>query len=108
MTILEGKQRIARKEHECNFCGGTIEIGEKYDWQKYIYEGQLYEWKSHLSCCDIASELGMYDYADEGVTGDDFRETINEEYNAICDPDQKVLPSFADRLVTVKQKYGIL
>lgn len=108
MDVIATKQRIAVKDHKCNFCGLTIPKGEKYDWQKNVYEGALYEWKAHLSCCDIASELSMYDYADEGVTEEDFKETINDEYNRICDPNEKVLPPFETRLLTVKQKYGIV
>lgn len=108
MDVLEQKTRTARKEHKCNFCGETIHVGEKYDWQKNVSEGSIYEWKAHLSCCSIASKLSMYDYADEGVTDDDFKEMINEEYNRWRDPNEKILPPFATRLETVKQKYGIV
>lgn len=107
METLATKIRVAAKDHKCNFCGLTICKGEKYDWQKNVYEGVLYEWKAHLSCCDIASELDMYDYTDEGVTEEYFKDMINEEYNQICAPNEKVLPPFETRLLTVKQKYGI-
>lgn len=107
MQVLDQKNRIAHKEHKCNFCGGIIPIGEKYDWQKNIYAGKLYEWKSHLSCCAIVYKLDMFYDADEGVSEDYFKESINEAYNQICDPNEKVLPPFEVRLLSVKQKYGV-
>lgn len=108
MNLLESKIRIATKEHKCNFCSGVIFKGDKYDWQKFVHDRVLYEWKAHLSCCDIASKLEMYDYADEGVTEEDFKEIIDQEYNQICYPNEIKIPPFETRLQTVKQKYGIV
>ena len=108
MEILDQKIRVAKKNHKCCFCGMEIAIGEKYEWQKNIFEGQLYEWKNHISCGEIASKLGMYKNDDgDGITKEDFVEYINEEYNLLTDPEGKILPPFKDRLLKVKQIYGI-
>lgn len=31
MKVLRDKTPVARKEHRCNFCGGVISVGEKYN-----------------------------------------------------------------------------
>lgn len=104
MRTLDTKIRTAQKEHTCNFCGFKIAKCEKYDWQKLVHDGLLYEWKAHLSCCDLASELDMYDYADDGVTQDYFIEHIDEAYSKISKDWDK---NFRHRLDTVKQYYKI-
>ncbi len=78
MEIIESGKHIARKEHICNFCGGVINIGEEYEYQKNKFDNEFYTWKTHLKCSDIANELNMYDDCDEGLTADDFSEYISE------------------------------
>jgi len=97
MEILRTINRTARKEHKCNFCGGVIPIAEKYSHQTNVYDGDIYEWKSHLKCNEIASRLSMYDECDEGLTGEDFREHITEAYYKLK-PDDEFIPEFNIRL----------
>jgi len=79
MQIIEEGKHIARKEHTCNFCGGVINIGEEYDYQKNKQDGEFNTWKSHLKCIELSHALKMYDdIYDEGLTSDDFYEYINE------------------------------
>lgn len=106
MDVLDAHIRIARKEHKCNYCCGIIKIGEKYDWSKFSNYGEIYEWKAHLSCCDIASELDMADSSDDGITKERFMRIIDDEYNLIRNTNEE-LPSFDIRLKEVKCKYGI-
>lgn len=69
-------------------------------------DGKIYDWKTHPECSDIASKLKMYDYADDGVTTDNFIDTIKDEYSRIMSETQNklyeskffVIPSFSDRL----------
>lgn len=75
---LDGKERVARKQHYCSYCNGIIEKGESYEWAKLIYEGQLYEWKNHKKCGFIAHELWDYIEPDEGMTEEDFNEGCAE------------------------------
>lgn len=81
VDVLDDKYRIARKEHKCSFCNGTIHKGEKYRWQKFVEDG-IYEWKSHLKCNFVANQLYNYsncDY-DNGMTSEIFKEIIKEFY----------------------------
>ena len=76
--ILQERNRKARKVHMCNFCGEPIEKGEEYQWTKLCSSGELYEWKNHVQCGFISTEL--WDYADpwDGMTDDDFASTCKE------------------------------
>jgi hypothetical protein len=94
MEIIEDGKHIARKEHECNFCHGVINIGEEYEYQKNKHDGEFYTWKTHIKCSELATALKMYENCcyDEGLTDDDFYEYISE---AISD-------------LTLKEKVDIL
>lgn len=80
MEVLDRKIRVAKKEHTCDLCGFKIISGEKYDWQKNVYDGMLYEFKMHLSCLQLASKLNMFEDCDDGLTSDDFAEFVAQEY----------------------------
>ena len=85
VDLIERKERKARKSHECCYCGGTIEKGEKYDWSKLIYDGQFYEWSCHLSCSRVASAIWDYVDPDEGMSSDNFHEGCYEVCRAfVC------------------------
>lgn len=70
----------AIKEHKCDFCAEKIRIGETYRKSTHKLDGDIYDWKTHKHCAEIASKLRMYDDADEGVSGDDFQEHISQEF----------------------------
>lgn len=70
----------ARKQHVCNLCGEAIIVGEQYERVTCKYDGDIYTWKTHLDCTEIAHKLNMFDYADDGLTEDDFCEYIKEEW----------------------------
>lgn len=115
MTTLDIKRRIAKKQHKCNFCNGTIEVGEKYKWIKNVFDGEIYEWKSHTSCDKLVSVLGMYDRCDDEVTEEDFRESIQDEYQLIMPTQYKEefeaegfsYPPFSEQLAFVKKQHNI-
>ena len=81
ITTIKSKEKKARKEHECMYCGGKINKNEIYDWQKLCQDGEFYEWKSHLKCSDIADGLEFHEKVDEGLTSDHFCEFINDFMN---------------------------
>ena len=79
IEILKSYERTARKRHVCDYCDAYIEPGEKYDYATLVdCDGHLYEWKSHKECSFIASEIWDFADPDEGMTGDDFRDTCRE------------------------------
>lgn len=69
---------FARKEHRCNFCGGVISVGEKYNRQTNVYDGRVYDWVSHCECSELACELDMFDDCDEGLDDDGFIDSLNQ------------------------------
>lgn len=82
MTVLSSNEETkARKDHNCDFCGGKINIGSKYLKSTIVYD-DIYDWKTHVECEWIAQELDMYKQCeyDEGLTSNDFNEIIREEF----------------------------
>lgn len=74
--ILKTILPTARKQHTCMYCGCTIQKGEKYRRDTCTFEGQLYDWVAHKECQDVAQELDMFDFCDEGLTGENFRDQL--------------------------------
>lgn len=103
MEILDRKIRVAKKEHRCDLCGFNICAGEKYDWQKNVQDGMLYEFKMHLSCLQLASKLNMFEECDNGLTRDDFVEFVEQEY-----PSSVTGLKFRYVLNFVKSKFNII
>lgn len=79
MDILKEQTPIARKEHVCFWCGGKIAKGEKYRRSTILFDGRIYDWKSHLDCDELTGLLDMYDYDDgDGIDEVTFEECVNE------------------------------
>lgn len=114
METLSTVKRKARKQHKCDFCGLPIQIGETYELQINSSEGTLYSWKSHLSCNEIAVKLDMYDYCDDGLDCEGFKENIRTGYQDIMlskfiekfDSKEFRYPPFSEQLDFVKKHYG--
>ena len=84
---LEHRDRIARKRHTCDWCGNAIKKGEEYHWEKFIYDGDFYEWRSHLSCSRIVSEIWDYVEPDEGMDSDEFTDACGDICKEFICPD---------------------
>lgn len=80
-TLMQPTETKARKVHRCDFCAERIAIGDKYIKSTHKYEGDVYDWKTHDYCSELASTMKLYDDADEGVGQDDFMEAVSEKYN---------------------------
>jgi len=113
-TIQSPTETKAIKDHKCDFCLGKIEKGSKYIKSVHKYD-DIYSWKTHKQCSEIASKLKMYDHCDEGVTTDYFIETIKDEYSNLMSNNQNekyeskdfVLPNFEGQLQFVISHYGV-
>jgi len=79
-TLLPPTETKANKEHKCSFCNERISKGETYLKSTHKFDGELYDWRSHINCGWIASKLKLYDDCEEGLTQDDFIESIREEF----------------------------
>lgn len=111
MENISKSKPIARKEHICNYCGQIIHKGEVYCRQLNKMDGDLYTWKNHLKCQDIAEELNMFDGpCDEGLTGESFQEYIRDEYMSLVNEkletdDKFTYPPFAEQLDFIIRHY---
>lgn len=102
MEEIRSTKPITRKEHECNYCKGTIEIGEKYlnTVLKYDY---IYSWKSHINCQRLVGILNTYNISD-GVDSEDFSAMIVEEFQMINKHKERYF-TFEEKLKIVSDKY---
>jgi hypothetical protein len=82
-TLSYPKETKARKKHSCDFCGDKIIVGEKYIKSTHVFDGQIYDWKTHKYCYELANKLKMYDDCDEGVTQDIFFQSVNDKHDDI-------------------------
>lgn len=97
------------------FCCQQIERGTTYLKSTHKCDGDVYTFKTHNHCADIASKLKMYDNCDEGLTTEGFLENIKNEYQEIMSSTQQelyeskdfVYPKFAEQLQFVMNHHGI-
>jgi len=84
---IKREWRTARKTHQCNYCLEPILPGERYELYVGKYDGELFEWKSHEICTDIAHEI--WDYVDpwDGMGEEEFREGCRDVCGKFICPD---------------------
>lgn len=80
-TLKNPTETKAIKEHNCSFCGEIITKGTLYEKSTHKNDGNVYDWKSHKHCSDLASRLKMYDDAEEGVSQDCFMEIVDNHHD---------------------------
>lgn len=82
-TLSQKTIQAARKEHVCNYCSQKIHPGESYEKQTINYDGDIYTWKNHPQCQQLAEHFRMFDdSSDEALTGEEFREYVWEIYKS--------------------------
>lgn len=115
-TIIYPTKTKAIKQHQCMFCLQPINKGVAYLKSTHKLDSQIYTWKTHEHCSEIAHKLNMWDDVDEGVDSDTFIEFINSEYNNIMSKTQSeiweskdfVMPKFNARLSFVMEHHHVL
>lgn len=75
---IHHETRKSRKERRCNFCDCMIRKGETYMHSVDKFDGELYEWNTHLHCDSLCSAIWDYVDPDEGMTDYDFQEAVDE------------------------------
>lgn len=81
-TILKESIPIARKTHICDYCRKPINKGEKYNRYTIVNDGNLYEWKAHKYCTELASYI---EDDGDGITSDDFDSFLDYELGYHCE-----------------------
>lgn len=79
-TIAYAREYKAIKEHSCDLCGMRISVGEKYMKSTHKFDGDVYDFKTHMYCDKLANQLKMYDDCDEGLTQAIFEEIVYNTY----------------------------
>ena len=80
--LISEVTRKAIKPHTCDYCHCEIPKGENY----YVYTlkfDDVYRWKSHIRCTEIAKELEWSGYVEldsNGFQAEDFQEAVRELY----------------------------
>lgn len=106
-TLSNRIERKANKQHKCSFCLLHIKKGDNYLISVHKNDGEIYNWKSHKHCNDLANKLDMFSDCEEGVTSEDFNIYIDEEYSTISGESFYYKIPFADKLQTVLSHYKI-
>lgn len=92
---------VAKKDHECDWCGGKIHSGEKYKIEVFKCDGELIEWKSHLKCDKLAEYIRHTRELDE-MNHDIFIEACYEMLCNFCpesDDDEDLRDAIWDKLI---------
>lgn len=83
LEILKENNPVAKKDHVCQFCGGVIKGGERYNRATISYNGDVYDWKSHLHCLELTVNLDMNRFCEDcGLTEEGFKDAI---FDYICE-----------------------
>ena len=90
VEVIEVRDRKARKSYRCDYCGEVIEKGEEYSYQKNIFDGTFYEWRTHLACSRVASAIWDYCDPDDGMSEQDFYDGCREVCRRFVCPDCEI------------------
>jgi len=87
IDVIADVVKTARKNHRCDYCGGNIQKGEMYSYQKSVFDGTFYEWRAHLACTRVA--FAIWDYVDpyEGMSDQEFMDGCQEVCQRFICPD---------------------
>ena len=104
-TISPLKTTLARIPHKCNYCQEPIVKDTHY--LKGVFKiDDVYTWKSHTYCQQLASKLDMFD-SDYGCTSDSFQEYVINEYGNI-NKTAKEDVEWLDMLQTVLEHHNLI
>lgn len=95
-TLSNAKEVKAKKEHRCNFCNYVITTDTKYMKSTHIHADQVYDWKTHKHCAELATKMDMYEYCDDGLTMDDFMAAVSDKHGDILTGQLPDSPGFGD------------
>jgi len=82
-TLRPPTETKAKKECRCNFCGDKIIVGDIYLKSTHKFDGSIYDWKTHKCCAKLAERINLFQHAEDGVSQEDFMESVHGEYISI-------------------------
>lgn len=78
MEILKDKSVIAKKTHRCDFCGGKIEAGERYQYQFITDGGDVNGYHLHSKCYTAIQRAFEIEGTNEAENMSSLQDTMNE------------------------------
>ena len=85
MTNLKNTNPTAKKEHRCEWCGGKINKGERYDYKVGTFDGDFFTIKSHIDCDKLIYKLDMFEHSEDGIDSCIFWEYIFNEFKSLSE-----------------------
>lgn len=108
MEFYDRRFRKAKKEHRCEMCHKTIEVGEEYCNETGKYDGDFFERKMHSNCFNMF-QMMLDDMGDYEFTWDCFSDwwmdnkcSVCKFQHPICNPDENCRYSPSDCLYKIK------
>lgn len=82
--LIDDRTIVARKDHHCNGCCGTISKGTPYLRQRVVDGGDIWTYKAHELCAEIEGRI-QHEYqldCTESIDDYEVRERITEWFTA--------------------------
>jgi len=79
VTMLDERIRKARKEHVCDECHEKIPPGTKYEFMRFIDDGEFFQHKTCLPCMNVRKSLFHCGFH-FGMLWEDLRDHFGNEY----------------------------
>lgn len=74
---LKNKIVVARKEHTCHICNGTIKVGELSRNMVQMFEGQIGSWYFCQECCIAMTKIFEHN---DNIDNDDSEDELYKRY----------------------------
>ena len=97
--ILDRWHPTSRGKVKCSFCRTSIPTGEKYERQKLVEDGQIWEWKTCQACDEVVA-IAAEDIPEDFYTQEDIYLWAECEEEINGSPKQEIAKSFLHRFRT--------
>jgi len=92
----------SHKEHRCDYCGLPIVKGSGYVRQFLKDDKDIYSWKSHLLCAELALYMfESYEFSEGDVTTTLFQERLLDYWSSNDLFSQPHLKDAAEKIISV-------
>lgn len=121
MQCIRNECRTARKEHTCDLCNGTIDVGSRYRYQFNKDGSDTWSFRSHLECDFLSRELWEFIAPWDGIYDTEYQEGlsifcrravcptcsqyVNDDGLMVCEEDE---PYCQQKCIDVLQKFDFV